>query len=59
LAKEPHSRSILDVAKHFDNVWIDGFLYKLTFLNFTSYIIHTFTPYFKERPFGALFLTAT
>jgi len=30
----------LDVAKAFDNVWIYGFLYKLTFLNFPSYLAH-------------------
>jgi hypothetical protein len=28
----------LDVAKAFDTVWIDGLLYKLTLLNFPSYI---------------------
>jgi len=26
----------LDVAKAFDIVWIDGLIYKLTFLNFPS-----------------------
>jgi hypothetical protein len=31
----------LDVAKAFDIVWIDGLLYKLTFLNFPSYKVHT------------------
>jgi hypothetical protein len=31
----------LDVAKAFDTVWIDGLLYKLTLLNFSSYIVHT------------------
>jgi len=31
----------LDVAKAFDTVWIDGFLYMLTLLNFKSYIVHT------------------
>ena len=30
----------LDVAKAFDTVWIDGLLYKLTLLNFPSYIDH-------------------
>jgi hypothetical protein len=29
----------LDVAKAFDTVWIDGLLYKLTLLNFPSYIV--------------------
>ena len=31
----------LDVVKAFDTVWIDGLLYKLTLLNFPSYIVHT------------------
>jgi len=31
----------LDVAKAFDTVWIDGLLYKLSLLNFPSYIVHT------------------
>ena len=30
----------LDVAKAFDTVWIDGLLYKLTLINFPSYIVH-------------------
>jgi hypothetical protein len=32
----------LDVAKAFDTVWIDGILYKLTLLNFPSYIVTRF-----------------
>ena len=31
----------LDVTKAFNTVWIDGLLYKLTLLNFPSYIVHT------------------
>jgi len=31
----------LDVVKAFDTVWINGFLYKLTLLNFLSYIVPT------------------
>jgi hypothetical protein len=31
---------ILDVAKAFDTVWIEGLLYKLTILNFPSYLLH-------------------
>ena len=31
----------LDVAKAFNTVWIDGLLYKITLLKFTSYIVHT------------------
>jgi len=34
----------LDVAKAFDTVWIDGLLYKLTLLNFPSYIVHKSHP---------------
>jgi len=49
----------LDVAKAFDTVWIDGLLYKLTFLNFPSYIIYTFSSYLKDRTFEASFQTAT
>jgi hypothetical protein len=29
----------LDVAKAFDNVWVDGLLYKLTVLNFSSFLV--------------------
>jgi hypothetical protein len=29
----------LDVAKAFDTVWVDGLLYKLTILNFPSYLV--------------------
>jgi len=34
----------LDVAKAFDTVWIDSLLYKLTLLNFPSYIVHLIIP---------------
>jgi hypothetical protein len=30
----------LDVAKAFETVWSDYLLYKLTLLNFPSYIVH-------------------
>jgi hypothetical protein len=30
----------LNVAKAFNTVWIDGLLYKLTLLNFPSFIVH-------------------
>ena len=33
----------LDVAKVFDFVWVDGLLYKLTVLNFPSYLVKTIT----------------
>jgi hypothetical protein len=31
----------LDVAKAFDTVWVKGLLYKLTILNFPSYLMKT------------------
>jgi len=49
----------LDVAKAFDTVWIDGLLYKLTLLNFPSYIVNTISSYLKDRTFEASFQTAT
>jgi hypothetical protein len=48
-----------DVAKAFDTVWIDGLLYKLTLLNFPSYIVHTISSYLRDRTFEASFQTAT
>jgi len=50
---------LLDVAKAFDTVWIDGLLYKLTLLNFPSYIVHTISSYLRDRTFEASFQTAT
>ena len=47
----------LYVAKAYDTVWIDG-LYKLTLLNFPSYIVHT-SSYLRGRTFEASFLTVT
>jgi len=49
----------LDVAKALDTVWIDGLLYKLTLLNFPSYIVHTISSYLRDRKFEASFQTAT
>ena len=49
----------LDEAKSFDTVWIDGLLYKLTPLNFPSYIVHKISSYLRGRTFGASFQTAT
>jgi hypothetical protein len=46
------------VAKAFDTVWIDGLLYKLTLLNFPSYIVHNIS-YLRGRTFEASFQTAT
>ena len=49
----------LDVAKAFDTVWIEGLLYKLTVLNFPSYLVHIISSYLLGRTFEASFLTAT
>jgi hypothetical protein len=49
----------LDVVKAFDTVWIDGLLYKLTLINFPSYIVHTISSYLRGRKFEASFQTAT
>jgi len=48
---------LLDVVKAFDTVWIDGLLYKLTLLNFPSYIVHTISLYIRCRKFEASFQT--
>jgi hypothetical protein len=48
----------LDVAKAFDTVWIDR-LYKLTLLNFPSYIVHKIASYLRGRMFEASFQTGT
>ena len=37
----------IDVAKAFDTVWIDGLVYKLTLLNFPSYIVHSISSYLR------------
>ena len=49
----------LDVAKAFDSVWVDGLLYKLTVLNFPSYLVRTKSYYLNSRTFEASFQTAT
>jgi len=49
----------LDVAKAFDTVWVDGLLYKLIILNYSSYIFKTVSSYLKGRTFEASFQTAT
>jgi hypothetical protein len=48
-----------DVSKAFDTIWIDGLFYKLTLLNFPSYIVHTISSYLQNRTFEASFQTAT
>jgi hypothetical protein len=47
------------VAKAFDTIWMDGLLYKLTLLNFPSYIVHTISSYLRCRTFEGSFQTAT
>jgi len=47
------------MAKAFDTVSIDGLLYKLTLLNFPSYIVHTISSYLRGHAFEASFQTAT
>ena len=49
----------LDVAKAFDTVWVDGLLYKLTTLNFPSYLVKTVSLYLTRRTFKASFQAAT
>jgi hypothetical protein len=49
----------LDVSKASDAVWIDGLLYKIPFLIFPSYIVHTISSYLKDRTFEVSFQTAT
>ena len=49
----------LDVAKAFDTVWIEGLHYKLTILNFPSYLVHIISSYLRGRTFEASFLMAT
>jgi hypothetical protein len=48
-----------DVSKAFDTVWIDDLHYKLTLLNFPSYIVHTISSYLRGRKFEASFQTVT
>ena len=47
------------MATAFYTVWNDGLLYKLTLLNFPSYIVHTISSYLWGRTFEASFQTAT
>jgi hypothetical protein len=49
----------LDVAKAFDTVWVDGLVYRLTVLNFPSYLVRIITSYLSGRTFEASFQTAT
>ena len=47
------------MVKAFDTVWIDSLLYKLTLLNFLSYIVHTISSYIWGRTSEASFQMAT
>jgi hypothetical protein len=49
----------LDVAKAFDTVWVKGLLYKLTILNFPSYLVKTLPSYLHSRTFQSSFNSAT
>jgi len=49
----------LDVPKAFDTVWIDVLLYKLTLVNFPSYIVHKISSYLRGRTFESSLQTAT
>jgi len=49
----------LDVTKAFDTVWVNGLLYKLTLLNFLSYIAHTISSYLRGWMFEASSQTVT
>jgi hypothetical protein len=49
----------LDVAKAFDTVWVDGLLFKLTALNFPSFLVKIISSYLHYRTLEAGFLTAT
>jgi len=41
----------LDVGKAFDTVWVEGLLYKLTVLNFPSFLVKTISSYIQCRTF--------
>ena len=58
-AKRLTGAVFLDVAEAFDTVWIDGLLYKLTLLNFPSYIVHTISSYLRDRTFEVSFQAAS
>jgi hypothetical protein len=49
----------LNVGKAFDTVWAKGLLYKLTVLNFPSYLVKTTSSYLDCRTFQTSFKTAT
>jgi hypothetical protein len=57
--KRPTGAIFLDVAKAFDTVWDDGLFFKLTALNFPSYLVEIISSYLHNRTVEAAFLTAT
>jgi hypothetical protein len=50
---------LLDMAKAFDTVWVEGLLYKLTILNFLSYLVKTLSSYLQHHTFQTFFKSAT
>jgi hypothetical protein len=49
----------LDVAKAFHTIWVKGLLYKLTILNFPSYLVKTLSSYLHSRTFQSSLNSAT
>jgi len=49
----------LGVAKAFNAVWINGFLYKLMILNFPSDVVQTISSYLRSGTFEESIQTAT
>jgi len=47
----------LDLFQAFDTEWVDSLLYRLTFLNFPSYLVNTISSYLPYRTFEASFRT--
>ena len=48
-----------DLAKAFDSVWIEGLLFKLTILEFPSYLVKLVTSYLHSRTIVAVFQAVT
>jgi hypothetical protein len=49
----------LDVAKALDTVWVEVLLYKLTILNFSTYLVKTLSSHLHHRTFQTFFKSAT
>ena len=54
-----NSAVFLDVAKASDTEWVNGLLYKLTILNFPSYLLKTLSSYFNSCTLKASIQIAT